>query len=70
MFWDLKKNKHLDIGWEMQGTKKQSKHENLLTDGSIPGIHISHSKSGLAFYKDFGLLACLSGNAGGGYSEY
>lgn len=54
----------------MQGTKKQSKHENLLTDGSIPGIHISHSKSGLAFYKDFGLLACLSGNAGGGYSEY
>lgn len=54
----------------MQGTKKQSKHENLPTDGSIPGIHISHSKSGLAFSKDLGLSAHLSGNARGGSSEH
>lgn len=54
----------------MQGTKKQNKHENLPKDGSIPGIHISHSKSGLAFYKDLRLSTHLSGNAGGGYSEH
>lgn len=54
----------------MQGTKKHSKHENLPTDGSIPGIHISHSKSGLAFYKDVRLSACLSGNGEGSCSEH